>query len=52
MGSTRSGQLQLDFVLHCGRTTAGEYVVTLSATDLASGWWEAADVEIAENDAR
>lgn len=34
------GNLQLDYVLHCGRTTAGEYVVTLSATDIATGWWE------------
>lgn len=34
------GDLQLDYVLHCGRSTAGEYVLTFSATDIASGWWE------------
>lgn len=34
------GNLQLDYVLHCGRSTAGEYVLTLSATDIATGWWE------------
>jgi hypothetical protein len=34
------GNLQLDYVLHCGRSSAGEYVVTLSATDIATGWWE------------
>ena len=34
------GNVQLDYVLHCGRSTAGEYLVTLSATDIASGWWE------------
>jgi len=34
------GNLQLDYVLHCGRSTAGEYLLTLSATDIASGWWE------------
>ena len=34
------GNLQLDYVLHCGRTTAGEYLLTLSATDIATGWWE------------
>jgi len=34
------GNLQMDYVLHCGRSTAGEYVVTLSATDIATGWWE------------
>lgn len=34
------GNLQLDYVFHCGRSTAGEYVHTLSAADIASGWWE------------
>ena len=34
------GNLQLDFVLHCGRTTAGQYLHTLSAVDIASAWWE------------
>lgn len=34
------GNLQLDYVLHCGRSTAGEYLLTLSATDIATGWWE------------
>ncbi len=33
------GNMQLDYVLHCGRSTAGEYILTLSATDIASGWW-------------
>ena len=31
------GNLQLDYVLHCGRSTAGEYRVTLSAADTATG---------------
>lgn len=34
------GNVQLDYVLHCGGSTAGEYVLTLSATDIATGWWE------------
>ena len=34
------GNLQLDYVLHCGRSTAGGYLLTLSATDIATGWWE------------
>jgi hypothetical protein len=34
------GNLHLDYVLHCGRSTAGEYVLTFSATDIATGWWE------------
>jgi hypothetical protein len=34
------GNLQVDYVLHCGRSTAGEYLHTLSAADIATGWWE------------
>jgi hypothetical protein len=35
------GNLQLDFVLHCGQSSAGLFAATLSAADIASGWWEA-----------
>ena len=38
--TTELGNLQLDYVFHCGRSTAGEYVHTLSAADIATGWWE------------
>jgi len=34
------GNLQMDFVLPCGRSTAGEYLHTMSVVDIASGWWE------------
>ena len=34
------GNLQVDYVAHCGRSTGGEYVHTLSTVDIASGWWE------------
>ena len=34
------GNLQVDYVAHCGRSTAGEYIHTLSAVDIASSWWE------------
>jgi len=34
------GNLQLDYVEHCGRSNGGEYLHTLSAADIASGWWE------------
>jgi hypothetical protein len=34
------GNVQLDYVLHCGRASAGEYLLTLSGTDIATGWWE------------
>ena len=33
------GNLQLEYVFHCGRSTAGEYLHTLSAADIATGWW-------------
>lgn len=38
--TTEVGNLQIDYVLHCGRSTGGQYLHTLSAVDIASGWWE------------
>ena len=29
-----------DMVVHCGASTLGEYVNTLSITEISSGWWE------------
>lgn len=34
------GSLQADLVLHCGETTAGFYLTSLCAVDVASGWTE------------
>ena len=34
------GFLEVDLVAHCGETTAGTYLNTLTATDLATGWTE------------
>lgn len=34
------GSLQADLVLHCGESTAGFYLATLCAIDVASGWTE------------
>jgi len=34
------GNLQVDYVAHCGRSSAGEYLHTLSVVDIATGWWE------------
>jgi transposase InsO family protein len=34
------GSIQIDLVLHCGDTTAGFYVTTLTAVDVASSWTE------------
>lgn len=37
---TKSGNIQLDLVEHCGQSASGEYINTLSNTDIAYGWWE------------
>lgn len=34
------GSLQADLVMHCGESTAGFYLTTLVAIDVASGWTE------------
>jgi hypothetical protein len=34
------GNLQVDFVAHCGRSTGGDYIHTISAVDIATNWWE------------
>ncbi|MEO7145440.1 MAG: transposase family protein [Bryobacteraceae bacterium] len=34
------GNLQVDYVEHCGRSHGGDYVHTLSMAGIASGWWE------------
>lgn len=34
----RPGFLEIDLVAHCGTTTEGTYLNTLTATDLATGW--------------
>ncbi len=37
---TKSGNMQIDLVEHCGASAAGEYINSLSATDISFGWWE------------
>jgi len=34
------GNVQVDFVGHCGRSTGGSYIHTISAVDIATNWWE------------
>jgi hypothetical protein len=34
------GNVQVDFVAHCGRSTGGNYIHTISAVDIATNWWE------------
>jgi hypothetical protein len=36
----RPGFMEIDLVAHCGETTQGIYLNTLTATDLATGWTE------------
>jgi hypothetical protein len=36
----KPGFLHIDTVHHCGQATTGQYVHTLTATDIASGWIE------------
>jgi hypothetical protein len=36
----RPGFLEIDLVAHCGDTTEGVYLNTLTATDIATGWTE------------
>ena len=38
--TSQVGNVQFDYVEHCGRSTAGEYLHTLSAVDIATSWWE------------
>jgi len=37
---TQLGNIQMDLVEHCGQSARGEYINTLSTTDINSGWWE------------
>jgi len=34
------GFLEMDLVLHCGASVAGEYAHSLSALEISSAWWE------------
>lgn len=34
------GNIQTDSIEHCGQSARGEYINTVSNTDIANGWWE------------
>jgi hypothetical protein len=36
----RPGFVEIDLVAHCGMSTAGHYLTTLTVTDVATGWTE------------
>jgi len=38
--TTEPGYLEADTVAHCGDTTAGDFIYSLTVTDPASGWTE------------
>lgn len=40
----RPGFLEIDLVAHCGNTTEGQYLNTLTCTDLCTGWTEVSAV--------
>lgn len=37
---TEPGFVEIDLVAHCGTTTRGQFICTLTATDVATGWTE------------
>lgn len=38
--TSKVGYIEADLVMHCGSTTQGEHINTLSTTEIYSGWWE------------
>jgi len=38
--TSKMGYVEMDLVVHCGSSTFGEYINTLSTTEVSSGWWE------------
>jgi len=38
------GNVQLDYVCHCGSSAGGEFVHTLSGAEISLGWWEGAAI--------
>jgi len=37
---SRLGNVQVDLIEHCGQSGRGEYLNTISNTDISTGWWE------------
>ena len=38
--TSQVGFIEMDLVFHCGASTEGEHLYTLSTTEISSGWWE------------
>ena len=45
------GNVQVDFVAHCGRSTGGSYIHTVSTVDIASNWWEGQAIAVRSQEA-
>ena len=41
----KPGHFEIDLVAHCAESTAGEYVNTLTLTDIATGWTECQSIQ-------
>ena len=39
--TSKTGYVEMDLVVHCGSSSFGEYINTLSTTEVSCGWWEA-----------
>lgn len=38
--TSKVGFWEVDTVFHCGSSTLGQYINTVSATEISSGWWD------------
>jgi hypothetical protein len=38
--TAKVGYVEADLVFHCGASTVGQHICTVSATEISSGWWE------------
>ena len=38
--TSQVGNVQIDYVEHCGRSSGGQFIHTVSTVDICSGWWE------------
>jgi hypothetical protein len=38
--TAKVGYVEADLVFHCGASTLGQHLCTMSATEISSGWWE------------
>jgi hypothetical protein len=38
--TSKMGYVEMDLVVHCGSSAFGDYINTLSTTEVSSDWWE------------